>query len=356
MKNTWPDQRIQNLFGIKIPIIQAPMAGAQGAEMAIAVCRAGGLGSLPCAMLSPEEIKSEFEKIKSETKNPVNLNFFCHRSPPLNIAGALNWKKELASYYKELGIDPNENVSTFNRIPFDDKTCELVLELKPEVVSFHFGLPKSELMKKLKDAGIKIISSATTVEEAIYLEENGCDAIIAQGVEAGGHRASFLNEDIHTQVGSIVLVPQIVDAVKIPVIAAGGISEARGIAAAFALGASAVQIGTVYLFTPEAKISPVHLKALKNFKQHHTVLTNIFTGRAARGIANRMTREMGPMNDLAPVFPGAGVAMAPLRAKTEPMGSGDFIGMWSGQGAGFGREMGAEDLTLKLSEEALQRL
>lgn len=352
----WADRRIQDLFGVELPIIQAPMAGSVGSEMVIAVSEAGGLGSLPCAMLSPEQMRTELGIIRQRTSRPVNLNFFCHNPPQADPARETAWKRHLESYYVELGLDPQEPAPAAARAPFDSAMCELVEELTPEVVSFHFGLPEKNFLNRVRATGAKIISSATTVEEARWLEGQGCDAIIAQGYEAGGHRGLFLTQDITTQAGTMALVPQVVDAVTVPVIAAGGIADARGIAAAFALGASAVQIGTAYLFCPESKISPLHREALKRARDSDTVVTNVFTGRPARGITNRIVREVGPVSDLAPEFPLAAGAVTPLRAKAEQAGSGDFSPLWSGQAAALGRELPAGELTRQLAAEALSRL
>jgi nitronate monooxygenase len=352
----WPDRRIQDLFGIELPVIQAPMAGPVGSEMVIAVSEAGGLGSLPCAMLSPEQMRTELGIIRQRTSRPINVNFFCHQPPQADPAREAAWKQRLESYYIELGLDPRAPAPGAARAPFDSAMCDLVAEFAPEVVSFHFGMPERSLLERVRATGAKIISSATSVDEARWLEDEGCDAIIAQGCEAGGHRGMFLTRDIATQAGTMALVPQVVDAVKVPVIAAGGIADARGIAAAFALGASAVQIGTAYLFCPEAKISPVHREALRKAKDNDTVLTNVFTGRPARGIVNRIVREVGPMSELAPEFPLAAGALGPVRAKAEQAGSGDFSPLWSGQAAALGKERSAGELTRQLGAEALSRL
>ncbi|CAN5276334.1 nitronate monooxygenase [soil metagenome] len=353
---TWPDNRIQTLFGIELPIILAPMAGPVLSDIVIAVAEAGGLGSLPCALLNAEQIRSELSLIRQRTARPVNLNFFCHKPPKVDVERENKWRKRLSPYYLELGVDPKAPIPTSNRTPFDEVMCDLVEAFKPEVVSFHFGLPDRKLLDRVKSTGAKIISSATSVEEARWLEQEGCDAIIAQGAEAGGHQATFLRDDISRQIGTMALVPQVVDAVNVPVIAAGGIGDARGIVAAFALGASAVQLGTAYLFCPEAKLSPIHREALRKAKSDDTVLTNVFTGRPARGIVNRLIREVGPMSDVAPAFPLAGGALAPLRFKSEPAGSGDFMSLWSGQAAALGRELPAGELTRLLAEETLVRL
>ncbi|UEM24836.1 nitronate monooxygenase (plasmid) [Skermanella mucosa] len=357
--NTWPDRRILDLFKIDVPIIQAPMAGATTPEMVIAVSEAGGLGSLPCALYSAAQARDALDTIRGATSRPINLNFFCHEPPTFDGARAMAWRARLAPYYVEHGLDPEAPVPVSNRAPFDGEFCSLVEEYRPEIVSFHFGLPERTLLERVKATGARIISSATTVAEARWLETRGCDAIIAMGMEAGGHRGTFLGEDVladmERQVGTFALVPQVADAVRVPVIAAGGIMDARGIVAAFALGASAVQIGTAYLFTPEAKISTMHREALKTAAADDTVVTNVFTGRPARGIVNRIIAEVGPLSPHAPDFPLAGGALVPLRGLTEPAGSPDFTNMWAGQGAPLGREMSSGDLTRHLAAEALKK-
>ncbi len=352
----WPDRRIQELLGIELPIIQAPMAGANLSAMAIAVAEAGGLGSLPCAMLSADRFRSEFATIRRHTSRPINVNFFCHQPPAADPEREQAWKQHLAKYYLELGLDPQAPLPSASRRPFDAGACDLVAELKPEVVSFHFGLPDQTLLARVKASGAKILSSATTVDEALWLEQRGCDAIIAQGYEAGGHRGMFLSDNIATQAGIMALVPQVVDAVKVPVIASGAIANARGIVAAFALGSAAVQLGTAYLLCPEATLSAVHRQALKNLKDNGTAITNVFSGRPARGIVNRLIREVGPMSPLAPPFPLASSAIAPLRKQSEAAGSEDFAQMWSGQAGGLCRELPAGELTRRLAAETLAEL
>ena len=348
----WPDTRILDLLGIELPIIQGPMAGATTSAMVIAVSNAGGLGSMPAAMLSIEQLREELRTIRQHTQRPFNVNFFCHQPPPPDEQRAQDWKNLLEPYYRELGVDFDAPTPVSNRAPFDNAACEVIEEFRPEVVSFHFGLPEKSLLDRVKATGAKILSSATTVEEAVWLEEHGCDAIIAMGYEAGGHRGMFLSDDLSSQVGTFALVPQIVDAVNVPVIAAGGIGDARGVAAAFLLGASAVQVGTAYLFTPEAKVSASHHKALRTAKESETAVTNIFTGRPARGILNRVMRELGPMCDKAPAFPLAGGALMPLRAK----GEADFSNLWAGQAFTLGVEMTSAELTRLLADEALAKL
>jgi len=348
----WPDKRITDLFGIDLPIIQAPMAGAQGSAMAIAVSRAGGLGSLPCAMLSLDQARAEIGIIRQQTDRPYNVNFFCHSSPAHDDVAERAWRKVLGSHYEEFDIDPDAIPQGPGRNPFDDALCGLVEEFRPKVVSFHFGLPERALLKRVKAAGSVVISSATSAAEARWLEDNGADAVIAQGYEAGGHRGHFLGDNLAGQAGTMALVPQVVDAVKIPVIAAGGIADARGVVAALALGASAVQIGTAYLFSPESKVSVLHRKALEQAADDSTALTNVFTGRPARGIVNRAIRELGPLSPHAPAFPLATGAIAPLRAKAEAAGSGEFSPLWSGQAASLAKAMPAGEFTTKVMADA----
>ncbi|MGH6939657.1 NAD(P)H-dependent flavin oxidoreductase [Hypericibacter sp.] len=352
----WPDRRILDLFGIELPIIQAPMAGATTPEMVIAVSEAGGLGSLPTAQYSLDQMRDAVGAIRKGTARPINLNFFCHKIPAPDGARAAAWRARLKPYYLEKGLDPETPTPAAGRTPFDSDLCGLVETIKPEVVSFHFGLPEPALLARVKATGAKVIASATTVAEARWLEERGVDAVIAMGLEAGGHRGNFLSHEMASQVGTFALVPQVVDAVKVPVIAAGAVADARGIVAALALGASAVQIGTAYLFSPEAKLPAVHCEALKTAVDDNTMVTNVFTGRPARGIVNRLMREVGPLSGEAPAFPLAGAALGPLRAKAEAAGSGDFTNLWSGQAARLARAMSAGELTRTLAAEALARL
>ena len=348
--------RFMQLAGIDLPILLAPMAGPGTAELAIAVSEAGGLGALPCAMSSAEQIARDLGVIRQRTAKPFNVNFFCHVRPEPDAAREASWKARLAPYYQELGLDPDATAAGADRRPFDDAACALVEQHRPAVVSFHFGLPEPRLLARVKAAGALVLSSATTAAEARWLELKGCDAIIAQGYEAGGHRGMFLTDDIAaglaTQAGTLALVPQVVDAVAVPVIAAGGITDARGIAAAFALGASAVQVGSAYLHCPEAKLHAGHRAALKVARDDATALTNVYSGRPARGIVNRMMREVGPISADAPAFPRASAASAPLRATAEAAGSVDFTPLWAGQAAGLGREMPAGELTRRLMSEA----
>ena len=340
---------LQELVGIELPIVQAPMAGVQGSALAIAVCNAGGLGSLPCAMLAPDAIRRELSAIRAATAKPFNVNFFSHVNPDADARRETSWRVALAPFYREYGIDPATIPVGAGRAPFGAEAADILDEVRPAVVSFHFGLPAPALLARAKACGAKILSSATTVAEARWLEDHGVDAIIAQGLEAGGHRGMFLTDDLTTQVGTFALLPQVLREVKVPVIAAGGIADVRGVAAALAMGAAGVQVGTAYLLCPEATTTAIHRAALKSEGARHTALTNIFTGRPARGIVNRIIREVGPVSAAVPAFPLAVGAVAPLRERAESAGSGDFSPLWSGQNATGCREIPAAHLTIELA-------
>ena len=352
----WPDRRLLDIFKTEFPIVLAPMAGVMDTELVIAAAQGGALGSLPCAMLSAEKAREQVNIIRQRVSAPVNMNFFCHDPVDADPAREAQWKQRLAPYYQELGLDPAAPFNAANRAPFDAAACEVIEELKPEVVSFHFGLPHPALLQRIKAAGCIVMSSATIVKEAIWLEENGADIVIAQGAEAGGHRGMFLTDNIAEQPGTFALVPQVVDAVKIPVIAAGGIADGRGIAAAFALGACGVQIGSAYLRCPESKVIAPARVALAQAWDDSTVITNVMTGRPARGVANRVMREAGPISPDAPAFPHAATALAPLKAAAEKLGRVDFTNLWAGQAIRLGREMPAAELTRALAGSALARM
>jgi nitronate monooxygenase len=340
---------LQSLLGTDLPLIQAPMAGAHGSALAVAVCQAGGLGSLPCAMLDADAMARELEAIRRQTSAPFNVNFFCHTPPQPDPAREAAWREALAPYYIEFGIDAQAVAPAAGRRPFTAEAADVLEAFRPPIVSFHFGLPSADLVARVKAWGARVLSSATTVAEARWLEARGVDAVIAQGLEAGGHRGHFLSDNLDEQLGTVALVPQLVRAVRVPVIAAGGIADARGVAAAMALGAAGVQVGTSYLLCPEATTSKVHRAALANTGRA-TAVTNLFSGRPARGFVNRLMRELGPMSTLPPAFPLAAAAVAPLRARAEANGSGDFSPLWSGQNSAGCRDMPAGDLTKQLAE------
>lgn len=341
--------RLQRLLHIDLPLIQAPMAGVQLHGLAAAVANAGALGSLPCAMLDAAGLRKELQALSEKTRNPYNLNFFCHTPATVDAAREATWREALSPYYTELGIDPATIASGPGRQPFSAAMADVLDEFRPAVVSFHFGLPSAELLARVKACGAKVLSSATTVAEALWLQDHGADAIIAQGLEAGGHRGMFLTDQLSSQLGTFALLPQVVRAVHLPVIAAGGIADAQGVRAAMALGAAGVQIGTAYLCCDEASTSAIHRAALHSPAAAHTALTNLFSGRPARGIVNRVMRELGPLSPLAPAFPLATAAIAPLRSQAESQGSGDFTPLWAGQNVSGCKSIGAAELTAELA-------
>ena len=326
-------------------IVQAPMAGANNHHLAAAVCEADGLGSLPAAMLSPADLHSELQALQHATQRPYNVNFFCHTPPTPDAQAQADWQATLTPYYQAMGLTPNTASSGAARVPFNHTAADVLEAFRPAVVSFHFGLPAADLLARVKSWGSLVLSSATTVGEALWLQAHGADAIISQGLEAGGHRGMFLSEDLSTQIGTFALLPQIVQAVNVPVIAAGGIATPAGVAAAKALGAAAVQIGTAYLCSHEATTSALHRNALQSNAAQHTALTNLFTGRPARGIVNRVMRELGAMHPQAPAFPLATADMAPLRAAAEAQGNSDFTPLWAGQNTSGCRTAAAADIT-----------
>ncbi|MBO9579750.1 MAG: nitronate monooxygenase [Sphingobium sp.] len=325
-------------IGVRFPVIAAPMAGAAGPELAIAALKAGGLGSLPCALLAIEQMHAQADEVRGAIGGPLHLNFFCHDMP--DDADETAWRALLAPYYSALGVAPPEGPGVM-RLPFSEAQCAAVEAIRPEIVSFHFGLPGPALLARVKAAGACILASATTVREAQWLAAQGIDAVIAQGAEAGGHASHFLDGAPETHMGLFALLPQIVDAVPVPVIAAGGIADARGVAAAFILGASAVQLGTAFLHGPENRITPMHRAALSGPDAAHTQFTRLFTGRPARGIPNRLMRDLGAMNPAAPPFPHASIALAPLKAAAEAQGDTGFSSLWAGQASLLARPMSA---------------
>lgn len=331
-------------LGMRYPIIQAPMAGVQGTELAMAATGAGALGSLPAAMLGPAELRKALEQLATSGPGPFNINFFCHRQSEPDPAEERRWRGTLAPYHDEFGVDADATTTAPGRAPFNEEHAAILAEYKPAVVSFHFGLPLPELLARVKATGAKVFASATTVAEAQWLAHHGADAIIAQGLEAGGHRGHFLSEDLALQQGTFTLLPQIVAAVDLPVIAAGGIVDGKGILAALALGASAVQMGTAFLCCPEATTSPLHRAAIQGAHGQHTALTNLFSGRPARGIVNRLMRELGPFSEVAPAFPHASRALAPLRAAAEKRGDSGFSPLWAGQNVSGCRSLPAAEL------------
>ena len=342
----WPDRRFLDLVGTEHPIIQAPMAGAGGVDLCVAAIDGGALGSLPCGMLSPEQVRQQVAEVRARTSGTFALNFFCHSMPAQTNDSA--WRTLLQPYYEEYSVEPGNGDAL--RLPFGSEMCRIIEELSPPVVIFHFGLPEQALLNRVKASGAAVIGNATNIEEARWLEERGVDAIIAQGFEAGGHTGRFLDSDPAEALGLFALIPLITDAVSVPVIAAGGIGDGRGIAAAMILGASAAQLGTAYLHTPEARIGNVHRERLR---EGGTVLTNLLTGGLARGLRGRLINDLGPVREEAPPYPLAGAALAPIRAAAEKKGEYGFGPLWAGQAAPLGKAIAAAELTRKLAADAL---
>ena len=338
---------LHRVLGVEWPVIQAPMAGVQGSTLAVAVSAAGGLGSLPCAMVDAAAMQREIQDIRGATAAPFNLNFFCHRPPVVDPSREAAWRHALQPSYVEFGLELNSVPVGAGRMPFNAGTAEIVELMRPPIVSFHFGLPEPALLERVRASGAHILASATTIDEAVWLEQRGVSAIIAQGLEAGGHRGHFLKEDVSVQCGTFALLPQIARAVRTPIIAAGGIADRAGVEAAFRLGASMVQVGTAYLLCPEANTSVVHRQALVSAGARHTALTRLFTGRPARGIVNRLMRELD--DAIAPAFPLATAAIAPLRTAAEARGSGDFSPLWCGQNASGCKSSPAGEVTRELA-------
>ncbi|MNZ43111.1 Nitronate monooxygenase [compost metagenome] len=339
---------IESLFDIRFPVLQAPMAGAQDHRLAVAVSQSGGLGAIPAGMLDAPRLDAELSAYRALTNRPCNVNFFCHQPPLIDDAREQGWRERLAGFYRELQVDTAQVAHGPSRQPFDAAMAQVIEKHRPAVVSFHFGLPAEDLLERVRRSGAKIIASATTLAEGLWLQEHGVDAVIAQGLEAGGHRGMFLDTDLSTQLGTFALLPQLVDALQVPVIAAGGIVDARTVKAARVLGAAGVQVGTAYLASPQSQASALHRAALQSPRARHTVVTCAFTGRPARGIVNRLIREVGPLPEV-PAFPLAGNAIAPLRARAESLGLDDFSPLWSGQNASHCRAIDAGQLTRELA-------
>ncbi|MBA4257351.1 MAG: 2-nitropropane dioxygenase [Polaromonas sp.] len=337
---------LTSLLGMALPVLQAPMAGVQDHRLAVAVARAGGLGAIPAAMLGPDALRTELAAFRQACPQaPLNVNFFCHTPPQPDPAAQARWLAALRPYHEAWGIDPATLSLGPGRTPFNAATADVLAEFRPDVLSFHFGLPAPDLLARVRGMGARVLCSATTVAEGLWLQDQGVDAVIAQGLEAGGHRGHFLSNDLSLQLGTMALVPQLAQALRVPVIAAGGVSTPQAVAAAQALGAAGVQAGTAYLLCPEATTSAVHRAALQSPAVHHTALTRLFSGGPARGMPNRLMRELGAMNEAAPAFPLATAALAPLRAAAEAQGLPDFSPLWAGQAASACRTDGAAAIT-----------
>jgi len=335
------------ILGTRVPLIQAPMAGVQDTALAIAVSAAGGLGSLPAAMLDGASLRQALQVLQSQDA-PYNVNFFCHSTPAHTAEAESAWRAALQPYYQEFGVDPLTIATSAGRRPFDDEMAEVLEEFSPTMVSFHFGLPSKHLLSRVKARGAFVASSATTLNEAQWLVGNGADGVIAQGLEAGGHRGHFLDRDVALQSKMLDLLKQLTPHIRVPVIAAGGIADAQGVHTAMSAGAAGVQVGTTFLLCHEAKTSPLHRARLRDVHAP-TALTNLFTGGLARGMFNRVMQELGPQNAAAPMFPMATASMAPLRTKAEAQQRDDFTPLWSGMNRTGCAACSAADMVNKLA-------
>ncbi|HEY5712084.1 MAG TPA: nitronate monooxygenase [Allosphingosinicella sp.] len=349
----WPDRRFAAMLGSRLPLIAAPMAGAAGVDLAVAAIEGGAVGSLPCAMLSADEARAQVDEVRARAAGPLNLNFFCHLMPESVDDAA--WRALLRPYYDEYCLDPSASGGA-NRRPFDPEMCELVESVRPKLVSFHFGLPAPDLLARVRRTGARIVGNATSLAEARFLASAGADAIIAQGWEAGGHAGRFLGAPIEEAMGLFALVPQIADATGLPVIAAGGIADGRGMAAALILGAAAVQVGTAFLHCPESLIGAAHRVALASDAAERTAFTNLYSGGLARGLPTRLTDDLGRSRAEVPPFPMATAALGLLAKAAAARGEPGFAPLWAGQAARLGRPVPARELTEEIGREALALL
>lgn len=347
----WPDTPLAGRLGLDWPILQAPMAGSTTPELAAAVGAAGGLGALGCATQSVDASHAQITGFRRQSNRGLNVNFFCHKRPENITEGSETARARLAPYYEEAGLgDVPEATEPFK--PFGLDHLALVAELKPEIISFHFGVPEAALFDAVRETGAFIISTATTVAEARHLEDRGVDAIIAQGIEAGGHRGYFLESSLSQHSGLMSLLPQVVDAVDVPVIAAGGIADGRGIAAAMMLGAQAVQIGTAFLRCPEAATPETHKARLRAAAEASTRLTRLFSGRPARGVVNGMMTDLADVDDAAAPYPTQTALVAPLARALPEDRRADVSSIWAGQSVAMGRDLPARDVMTGLAREA----
>jgi nitronate monooxygenase len=335
-------------LGLSVPVVQAPMAQISTAELVVAVARAGALGSLGTAVLAPEAIEGQVRAVRAAGELPFALNFFCHAPPSLDDPRFAPMAARLAPYRRELGL-PDPSGLAPPPPPFDARTLDLLLALRPPAASFHFGLPDARALAAIRAARIFVLATATSVEEARILEARGADAIVAQGVEAGGHQGTFT--DAGGGLATLELVPRVAAAVALPVIAAGGIMDGRDVAAALRLGASAAQLGTAFLGCPEAQLDPLYRRTLGEPAAARTRLTTLFSGRPARAIVNRLLDELADLEGQTPAFPLQRQLVAGLAQAAASRGSAEFLAMWAGTGAARLRRMPAAELVQTLARE-----
>lgn len=354
----WNQNNVSNLLGTPYPIIQAGMAGGvTTANLVSTVSNSGGLGSLGAGYMSADDMKRAIKGIKNQTNQPFGVNLFIPETPIVKEEQITNAQRLLEPYKKELHLTDDRS---FSELQTDfEKQLEIIFNEKIPVCSFTFGAPSKELVKELKKEGTIVIGTATTVEEAVVNEERGVDIVVAQGSEAGGHRGTFLGSFKHSMIGTFSLVPQVVDAASIPVIASGGIMDGRGVIAALALGAKGVQMGTAFLTCNESGAGTSHKRAVLESAETHTVITAAFSGKPARGIDNRFTREMQEFERQLPPYPIQNALTKKLRKEAGIQGNPEFMSLWSGQSPRLSRDISAKDLLESIVtqvEETLGRL
>ncbi len=336
-------------LGLPLPIIQGPMTGSDTPQLAAAVSAAGGLGFLGCGMRSPAAIREAANAVRAATDRPFGMNLFVLDTPSPAAAEVTAAMARLAPMYARFGLQPEPPARWCEDF---GAQFEALIQARPAVASFTFGILSGAQVRRIKtQAGSYVIGTATTPAEALAWQEVGADAVVASGLEAGGHRGTFLGDWDGSQIGTMALVPACVDALRIPVIAAGGIMDGRGITAALALGAQAVQLGTAFLACPESAITPAQRSAMAGAQASDTRLTRIFSGRPARGIINDAMRALAPHEADIPAYPIQNALMGPVRRAAAQAGDAEYIALWAGQGVGAARALAAGALAQALAQE-----
>jgi len=335
---------------LDLPIVLAPMGGASTVELVAAVSNARGFGILPCAYATPEQIATQVAQLRRATRRPFGVNLFVERPPYVaDVRDVAKAHDRLRAYREELGIDHTPAPA----VPPDHygRQIEAILEARPDVFTFTFGIPDRGTLKRFRDVGIFTIGTATTVDEAVALADAGVDGLFAQGSEAGAHRGTFLAPVEASLIGTLALVPHIVDATHLPVFAAGGIGDGRAVAAVLALGAVAAAIGTSFLLAAESGIAAAYRNALRSERSTNTVLTRVFSGRTARGMSNRLVEELRDPDDIAP-YPFQNAITRDIRTAAGQQGKSDFLSLWAGQAARLAKEAPAAEIVAELMQDA----
>jgi len=345
------ETELTRILGIRYPILQAPMAGGPSTpELAAAVSNAGGLGSLGAGYLSPEQLRGAIRAIRERTDRPFGVNLFVPEQAEESEETIARMTQYLDRYRIELGIPPNPPIRQAAE-SFEEQV-QVLLEERVPVFSFTFGIPPQEVIRSMKQRGIFVIGTATTVDEAVQAEEAGVDAIVAQGGEAGGHRGTFLKGASESMIGTMALVPQVVDQVSIPVIAAGGIMDGRGLAASLALGAAAAQMGTAFLASPESGAHDAHKRKILSSKEDSTEVTRAYSGKAARGIRTEFMSDMHRYRGTIPAYPIQNAMTRDIRQAAARANDPEYMSLWAGQGLRLAGDRSAADIVRQTVEEA----